>query len=312
MFLWRAACAWVVSCWLAPGLALAQSGDAESAKVLFEQGRDAMKAKDYPRACEAFRQSYLLAGTGGSLLNWADCEEARGRVGTSLRLWRAAEAKVVGDAERAAFARERIAALLPRAPTVQFQLVVPGVDPRVTVEGMEVDESLPVPIDPGPNQITVQAQGFQSESHTVRGELGQVATLRILTAREVGAPSQVPAPPPAAGPEAPPPSSDGNTALWVGGWVSVAAGGAGAILFAVTAGVVTDKCGGLGDSTCPAEEESSVQTLNALNLAGLITGVVGLGVGIPLLVVGSSSGEAPAAAAQLRVGPLGAAIEGTF
>ncbi|MFO0567610.1 MAG: hypothetical protein U0263_18270 [Polyangiaceae bacterium] len=59
---------------------MAQGRDATAAEALFNAGRDAVKAGDYPTACAKFRESNRLDPAPGTVLNLADCEEHLGHV----------------------------------------------------------------------------------------------------------------------------------------------------------------------------------------------------------------------------------------
>lgn len=270
-----------------------------------------MREKRYDVACPLFHESFVLGGSSGSLLNWADCEEARGKTGTALRLWRQTAAKLVSDPERLEFAKQRVAALSTRVATlnVTLQTGVGSIDPTVTIGGVEVDEREPIPIDPGPNEVRVTARGYEDEVHSILGTPGQAVGLTILTHPRPVAPPDVTLPPP----KPSRPSSAPDNTLIIAGWAVGAVGVAGLSTFGITAGLVAGACG-LEDGVCPKVEEGYVNALNVANVVGVIVGGLGVGTGIVLLAVGYTRDAAPprATGAALSLSPFGAEVRGWF
>ena len=80
---------WIAVIAIVCGLASNAFGDPRAeAILLFEQGSKEMKAGNYAKACESFKQSlrlYTDSGTKGSL---ARCYEKLGKLASSWLLWR--------------------------------------------------------------------------------------------------------------------------------------------------------------------------------------------------------------------------------
>lgn len=88
--------------------------DTAAAEAAFQDARRAMAAGDFVKACGLFRESLRFDRAAGTLLNLAQCEEKVGDRSSALRHYLAAEAEATknGQRDRAAFARERAAALM--------------------------------------------------------------------------------------------------------------------------------------------------------------------------------------------------------
>lgn len=269
---------------LAAGPARGQSPDETRGRELFEQGQKAMAVQDYATACPRFQESYNLGGVAGSLLNWADCEEARGRLATALELWQQGEAKVVRDPERLDFVTKRIAALTPRVPRIEVTAADSHAEQvRVELDGTVIDITRgPLPVNPGKHTLHATASGSPPEDQAfeVAPAESKKLTLRIRAksapaATSVATAAQT-ATPPAAGPPA----------LAIAGWTLGAMGAAGLIGFAVTGGMVLSSCQG---SLNPCRgDRGEIEGLNVANAALLGVGLGGVASGVGLLLLHAS------------------------
>lgn len=88
--------------------------DTAAAEVAFQDAKRAMAAGDYAKARALFRESLRFDRAAGTLLNLALCEEKLGDRTGAIKHYLAAEAEATknGQRDRAAFARERAAALM--------------------------------------------------------------------------------------------------------------------------------------------------------------------------------------------------------
>lgn len=276
-----------------PSPSLAQTPEETRGRALFAEGQKAMEARDYATACPRFEESYKVSGVAGALLNWADCEEARGRLATALDLWKQGEAKVVRDAERAEFVARRIATLDPRVP--RLEVVAPSPPPaelRVEIDGRVVSASSgAIPLDPGKHTLRASAKGMLPEDHTF--ELAPAEVKRLPLDGKPAAAAPVASASASATATAPPiaPAGAGMSGLSIAGWALGAAGVAGLIGFGVTGGLVLDACGDL--NPCKGDRDA-VGSLNVANGVLLGVGLAGLAGGATLLLLGS---RAPAAGA---------------
>lgn len=91
-----------------------RSRDIAAAEAAFQGAKRAMAAGDFVKACGLFRESLRFDRASGTLLNLAQCEEKVGDRSSALQHYLAAEAEASknGQRDRAAFARERAAALM--------------------------------------------------------------------------------------------------------------------------------------------------------------------------------------------------------
>lgn len=294
-------------------LAAGAEADQAQGKQLFEEGKAAMAQKDFATACARFEASYAASSVPGALLSWADCEEARGRLATSLQLWQRGAAIVGEDADRAAFVRARIAALDVRVPKVTVK-VPPIVEfAKARVDGREIEIGTAVALDPGVHEITAEAPGHPADRVAVELSPGMRLSVEVFTAR----PPAVPAPPPTPEPGDRPADgpSEPDATLVTAGWIVGGVGIASAIGFGVTGGLLLDTCHGTLDPCGGAEGRDAEKAL-ALTRSNMALGVLGLaalGTGAVLLAVGYTSGSAKAEArADVRVGLGHISVGGSF
>lgn len=151
------------------------------ATALFTEGRAAMKTKDYAAACEAFQKSHQLDPALGTLLNWSDCLEKRGKLADAwLHFNEAASwADRTKEADRATLARDRSQAL---KPMLAWLTLTSAAEEEVRVDGTPVkvgSAPISVPVDAGAHTI----EAFESAERTAwrtlveskRGETTRVA-----------------------------------------------------------------------------------------------------------------------------------------
>lgn len=156
---------------------------AAAAEALFSAARSDLAAGQLDAACEKFQDSLKLERATGTLLNLAACESKRGRLASAWSLWREAlEILPPGDS-RISFATRELNLLLPRLPylTLRLERGVPkGV--KVSRNGMELGHAgmnLPIPVDPGPHTIRVQAPGYDTREYSITAKEGSSETLSL-------------------------------------------------------------------------------------------------------------------------------------
>src|SRR5262249_53951071 len=147
----------------------AQSAGDESQKkaaatVLFDEGKEAAKAGDLPRACAKFEASIAVLPQLGTRLNLADCYEKTGRLASAWAEFREAAslASKRGESAREDFAREHVTALEPRLSrlTIKLAPALHTVELRVTRDGVVVLPALldtAVPVDTGTHVVSASA-----------------------------------------------------------------------------------------------------------------------------------------------------------
>jgi hypothetical protein len=308
---WMTGSALCAALWLCTPSAVAQSA-APAAEALFQQGREEMAAGRYDSACAKLRQSDELDPAPGTKLNLAECEAARGRIATAWELLKAAEQKLDPTDPRYPIARQKREALEPRLPKLQLSLA-PGAPEDTTVRIAQVELrasafGVPLPLDPGRQELIVTASGRSEARVTVVLEEGKTAELQVMpgaktpdaTGQSAAAPST--SPPPAS--EAS--SSDHRTLGYVLGGVGLAG-----LAGATVAGILTLNAKSTNKEHCDSALQScdaqgrdaaeSGRLYGTLTTAGLVVGLVGVGVGT-YFIVSSGPNETGVTAQASAVG----------
>ncbi|MEM1032123.1 MAG: hypothetical protein AAGN82_17365 [Myxococcota bacterium] len=308
----------------APGGANAQDAKVV-AESLFREGRSAMLRRDYATACARFRESQRVDPQVGTELNLARCEEQRGRIATAWARYRAALDTLApaGD-DRAAVARERIAALEPRLPRLVL-VAAPGAPADLVVAWAASDaevlvasaQRVGIPVDPGVTVLVARAARHAPNNIEIRVAEGE--RRRVVVApgpRMQPSPNADPTPsgappvpfgaaPSTRPPEQTPPPSSG--VLTTAGIVLSAVGGLSVVAGAVTGGVGLarrDDGAAACDPearVCSAEGAAANDDARALLTTTTATWVAGLallGAGITLLVVDGDANEDESAARE--------------
>lgn len=158
-----------------------------AAEKLFRDGKALLSAGKLDEACDAFQRSQALEPKVGTLLNWADCEERRGRTATAWATFVEASALAKREHDdRAAEADRRAAALAPKLPyltvkpsggTVSAGLVVR----RNGIEVPPAELGHEVPLDPGAYQLEASAPGYQSWNKAIELTVGARVVVEIPT-----------------------------------------------------------------------------------------------------------------------------------
>ena len=244
---------------IAPGLARAQSAEADrrfkEAEALLEAGKTA-------EACDAFEASNQLEPSAGTLINIGLCKEKLGKLASALAAYRGALERVK-DPKKKAVAIERVAALEPRIShisiSISSEVRVEGL--AVSLDGRRIDEAeygRAIPIDGGSHELEAKAPGHRRWSTSVRvAPEGDEASVRVpaLVEKRASAPAAPAAPRPAARRE------PARTGLKVVGWslVGVSVASATYVLFTTVTGPI------------PAYEELAQQPLNSAGMEVLAT-----------------------------------------
>lgn len=304
---------------------------AAAAQVLFEQGRDLLRAGKAAAACPLLEESQRLDPANGTLLALAMCHEAEGKLASAwAEFVRVAHlAKRDGQTSRETWASERAAALRPRLSMLEVR-VAPEVKqlPRVSVarNGAFLHPGswdLPVPVDGGEHRITVTAEGYLDWEHvvTIAAEGARhvvlVDQLRKDDAVVVDKDRPTPSKPPAtANNQQDTPSDGGWTTLqWAGVTMAGAGiaswlGGAAVMYAALNTYAEGDRCTG----PCRLGKQHDARRLGnwatGLGIGGAALVLAGGG----LLLWGGDSSETRATGLGLDVHQTGAhlAVRGSF
>jgi hypothetical protein len=156
---------------LLPGQALAQSTFSEgaAAEALFREGAKRFDEGELAEACEKFAASHQLEPAPGTALRLGDCYD---RIGKTASAWAAFEAaaalaRASQQTDREEIATERSDELFSRLSYLSIEVArstrsLDGV--QVLLDGREIPSGTwgtPIPIDPGPQSVTVRAPGHQ-------------------------------------------------------------------------------------------------------------------------------------------------------
>jgi tetratricopeptide (TPR) repeat protein len=193
----RLAAALLLALALGPEVALAQEGplpaepapaaaptpEAARAEALFQEGKSLLDAGRTAEACDKLAQSDKLDPGIGSLGLLAACHEAEGRIATAWREYQetATRAEAAND-ERAAFARERAAALEPTLPRLTVRLGRRSAATEVfrNKERLAPDAlGVAVPVDPGAYEIVARGPHMPEQRVTITVKPGAQAVVDL-------------------------------------------------------------------------------------------------------------------------------------
>jgi hypothetical protein len=325
----RIAVAWLVLAALAAtslAPSTAHAGPRADAEELFVRGRDAMRDKDYEKACELFKASLRAEDTMGTLLNLAICHEARNMVASAWVEYRAVEQRALQmnppQLDRAELAREHAAQLRPRIPRVR--IIVPST-PRleglvVSVDGARQETDMleqGIPLDPGPHVLKAEAKGRMPKEQTFEAPPEGTTVSIDLPVLDVMAPLP------------PSPIASGNDAATVeavaaararrtAGFIVAGTGGVALVTSGVFGGLALSKsseakCGANCYDTALDSAKDAYRTSGAYADISTIAGIVGLvaaGVGVYLIVTGRPAPTQALGPAWLQPTPGG--VTGAF
>jgi serine/threonine-protein kinase len=145
----------------------AQSSDAATAELLFQQGRDLLRAGKAAEACPKLAESQRLDPATGTLLALAMCHEAEGKLASAWAEFVNVEARSrsEGRADREQVSKERAAALRPRLSTLEIRVA----GETASLSGLEIRRdgvalgsgawNTAVPVDGGKHVVEVTAPG---------------------------------------------------------------------------------------------------------------------------------------------------------
>lgn len=302
------------------------AADRATAQALFEQALNLMEKGDAAAACPKLEESQRLDPGVGTLLYLADCYETLGRTASAWATFLDASysAKDLGQKDREKLANQNAERLKPTLSKLILDVEAadtPGL--AITSDGQPISAASfgsEIPVDPGPHNLTANAQGHSPWSSQVTIPSGpgvthvRVPALEVLV--EVNKPVPVAAAPVAAPVSQAPVSKEAKNdtgskqKLW--GWVAVGTGSAALVgggLFALLAmadnGRADDQCRQDDPSLCGTHGvslgESATRKANMASVLG--------GVGAALAITGAvlvftASDSSDAGQGTARVGVL--------
>lgn len=152
---------------LAFGLLYASTSRADpapetDADALFAQGKAALAAQDYGKACPLLAESYRVDPATGSLLALAYCHESEGKLASALSAYRQVmvRSQAEGRRDRERAAQERETALAQQVSTLTLRSDANQQGLEITLDGVALDLSSldrPIPIDGGTHTVSATA-----------------------------------------------------------------------------------------------------------------------------------------------------------
>jgi hypothetical protein len=269
---------------------------------LFREGRELLGAGKVEEACARFQQSYELEHALGSLLNLANCEEQRKRFKVALDRWREA-AKNADTQKNRLYALGRSTELEEKMPKILIRIGAGAPNADVKLDGKAASLGEKIAVDPGKHVIEATDPRRAGKPFTERREVevkeGESIEVDLFRGTDA------------------PPVAGGDSMDWsLPGWISLGIGGAGAVVFAATSGVIYQQCHGeVGGKSFVCQEEDGSPAdkptgLLVTNLVSAIVGGVGAGLGATFLIVEAVDSDGPTVEAFVAPSYLG--VRGNF
>lgn len=301
---------------VAPGQASGQISDADRAvaRSLGLEAQDALKRGEFRAALDLFQRADALYHAPTLLLGVARAQVGLGRLVAAresyLRLLREGLPPRPSDAFRRALADAELelARLEPRIPSLILTREAPP-DARLVLDDQEIPAAilgLRRPTEPGPHLLQASADGFrpfrleftlgEGESRSIAVRLERLPPPLAPTAvASAPAPLLPVGPLASAAPAAAPPEASDPPGNWrrVAGWTGVGVGSAALLAGSIWGLVAVDRKAEL-DGACPEAPrcpssalplQRSYERAGNLSSLGFGVGLLGLGVGIPLLLL---------------------------
>ncbi len=295
--------------------ASAQSAaDKATARDLFGQGQDALKAKDCAGAADKFGRADALYAAPTIRLGWARALVCLGKIVKGREKYNLVIREPLPADASPAFrnavtdAKKEIVGLDARIGYVTITVEGPN-KPQVTIDGEKVPAAalgVKRPVDPGSHVVVADANGFKPAEMTIN-VVAQQDTPAAFTL-EVD---------PAETPDDDDDDDDGGVTTYdsgsgdtlrLVGFIALGVGAAGLIVGGVTGGLAIGKHGELEDNCsaegrCAADQQGTLDDFNTfgtISTIGFIAGGVLAAAGVVLVIVAPSDSEEQA---TLTVGP---------
>lgn len=268
--------------------------DKITADRLFDDGRKALEAGDFKKACESFAASQKADPSVGALINLGTCNEKLGNLATAWSNYKQASslARQRSDNDRATSAAASAAALEPKLSTLTItaKTATPGL--TVTRDGADIGGAgalgVAIPIDGGEHAIEATAKGYKPWNGKITvGAQGDKKSLDI--------PALEALPPDQQGGDGSNPADTGSSGngLLIGGAVVGGIGVVGLIVGAATGGVASSGKSDV-DKLCPnktcntqagKDKLDSTKTMATVSTVGFIAGGVLAAAGGTMIIV---------------------------
>jgi hypothetical protein len=301
--------------------AWAQAEDQATARALFNDARELMKAGHYDQACPKLEAANKLYSGSGILLNLGDCYEHVGRTASAWTEFgeSASAAERMGRSVDQAEAQRRQAAIEPRLSRLAIRVVKEAPGLVVKRDGTALDRGAwgtAIPVDPGPHDVRAEAGGYATWANTVSVvDPGKTVTIDVPELQQIpqsaAPPAQAPSPASQTTATAPP-GATSDAPYWTGRRVATATitgvGLLGMGVGGILGLVAKAKENTAESSTGSTRHDDSVSAVNTANTATVFVGV-GAAVAVGGLVFWLT---APSAQVQVGASGDGIVVRGAF
>ncbi|HWZ88565.1 MAG TPA: hypothetical protein VNW92_06940 [Polyangiaceae bacterium] len=196
---------------LVPTPAFAQQRDPAAAQALFDQARALTRQGRYTEACPKLLESNRLDPGIGTQFHLAECYEQSGQIATAWATFLdvASQARAASQFDREKAATKRATQLEPRLPKLTITVPEPSQLSGLEIrrDGIVVGQTQwgsPVPVDPGPHELSISAPGRRPLNQTLKAEEGKPLAFDVPELETTGESAEPPAAEPAPAPEAQP------------------------------------------------------------------------------------------------------------
>lgn len=291
---------------------LAQSGepsaaDMETARTLYQEGKQLSERGDVAGALEKFKAAHALASTPVTGIYLARAHESLGHLvearETCLSILRmpVQQDETERSAEARADASKLAQALEPRIPSVLVRVdgVAAGVKPNVTIDGQALPPAaigLIRKVNPGDHEIKASASGYYETSERVSLREAEnkelTLTLRALPPGAVPPPAPSPAPEPVA----PPVVQRGRSGMSPMAVTGFIVAGSGAAVGTLSGLLAMQKASDLEndctDNKCPPSSHSDVDSGRMFGTVSTVAfGVAAVGLTVGILGLATQNDE---------------------
>lgn len=297
---------------------LEENAQAQDAKTLFDEGWAFMEQNRFDEACAKFEQSLKASGATAAVQSLAECEGKRGRNAAAYNLWAQTASRLPEGSPDRARAASKQAELAPKVALLVVALLPDAPpDAKITVGNAEVKAGAETAFDPGHYTIAAEAQGRTPARREVDVTAGVRQKIEVTLAAiptsggDGGAPPPVVPPPTTEQPDTEP-SHGLRTA-------GIVVGAVGVVGLGVAIGTWVPMLGAQSDFE---SGELSAQRANrkvddyaVVNGIALVTGIVGVAVGVTLIIVDAattSGSSAPQGTVAITAGPGSVGVRATF
>jgi hypothetical protein len=305
----------------APAAAQVSDADRATARMLAQQGQEALESQDWAVAAERFARADALVHAPTLMLGQARAEVGRGRWIAALELYSRILREGVPAGSPAPWgkalqdAQKELAAFEPRVPAAVIELKGAGAaTAKVSIDGTPVPAAaigVNRPVDPGKRTLRAEAEGYAPVEVVMTFTERKVEKVTLQIDQPRATPSD-------ASPPAPPPAAPQSSPLKTIGFVGIGVGGAGLIMGAVTGAMALSKHGQLAQ-TCPnghcTGQQSAIDSYNLvgnLSTAGFVAGGILAATGVVLVIVAPKDPAPKQAWLAPTIGAGYAGLQGMF